>query len=155
MTKTILPPWRNDRLPTQEDADEAGDVGEYRDETYKRYKNQILQIHYSNIKDGQYWFEIGDISYDLIWTNALATPQECLAIEKGEDKVKSCDTCGYDFIGDNTTCSQCHFVPSEDADDRFNKVLEERNKSIRTNKDLKQALAEENTKHTQKNTRGN
>lgn len=79
MTDKIDPGWVNDRLPTEEDANKQG------------VKNCVLVFDnidgflyriFNKVKEGEPW----SISTDEDW-DELATPQECIDREKGEEKI--------------------------------------------------------------------
>jgi len=78
MTDKIFPTWINDRLPTEEDGNTNEPLVKYFPDS-----KQILEASFSDIKRGDYWFARGDLDENIIWTDCVATPQECLARAQG------------------------------------------------------------------------
>lgn len=82
MTDKIYPVWVNDRLPTEEDADCFGRVLVFED------SNSMCSCVLRVIKKGYYWCRLPDTGKwhdDAPYIDYIATPQECIDREKGEE----------------------------------------------------------------------
>ncbi len=79
MTNKIFPPWRNNRLPTDED-----------NALLIERNNEIQREYYTQVKQGEYWCSIKDSWFEgewSTWSERIATPQECLDKDKEEGKI--------------------------------------------------------------------